>query len=410
MGEQSMKKVLVVLGMHRSGTSAIAKAVECFGADLGSGLLPATEENAKGYWEDADVVAINDKVLSYFGLEWDSLTALTEADLEDDGLAPCFELAVELLTKRFENLDFWAFKDPRTSRLLPFWIRVFETLKIEASYVFAIRNPYDVYKSLEKRDNFSQTKAELLWLMHNLPNLSLTADQRCTYLAYERLLQSPESEMRRVAADLGLYVNEAQLKVYLDTFLDRKLCHSETKNSELHEKLASTLTQQLYSLLTRLACADIKTNDADFNEELSRLSFAYKAMYGFMPTFDAWQKESENHRLRWLEIDLKNNKEKVAQFDSELAHHKALLSGKERQIQQLESFLTDKKQQTEDLERELFAQLEHRKTLEALISELSEAKAHLEHNFNVLYEEVEMIKSGRLYKLQKAFLGSKPAN
>ena len=57
-----MKKsdqLVLVLGMHRSGTSAIAKRLESFGVNLGETLIPGKKDNIKGYQEDADFVEIN---------------------------------------------------------------------------------------------------------------------------------------------------------------------------------------------------------------------------------------------------------------------------------------------------------------------------------------------------------------
>ena len=67
-----MNKCLIVTGMHRSGTSALAGALGVLGVDLGSNLMPANEdENARGYFEDVELTAFNEALLDHLGYTWD---------------------------------------------------------------------------------------------------------------------------------------------------------------------------------------------------------------------------------------------------------------------------------------------------------------------------------------------------
>lgn len=63
------KQVFIVLGMHRSGTSAFTKALEATGVELSENLMPSGKHNIKGHWEDLDVLKINESILSRAGLE-----------------------------------------------------------------------------------------------------------------------------------------------------------------------------------------------------------------------------------------------------------------------------------------------------------------------------------------------------
>ena len=57
----------MVLGMHRSGTSAITKGLEVLGVNLGDNLLPPKDDNPKGFFEDRDLVNLNERVLEKIG-------------------------------------------------------------------------------------------------------------------------------------------------------------------------------------------------------------------------------------------------------------------------------------------------------------------------------------------------------
>jgi hypothetical protein len=55
------KKIIVVLGMHRSGTSALTRGLSTLGVGLGDTLHPAGSDNPTGFWEDRDIIAFNNK-------------------------------------------------------------------------------------------------------------------------------------------------------------------------------------------------------------------------------------------------------------------------------------------------------------------------------------------------------------
>ena len=83
-----MKRVIVVLGMHRSGTSAITRGLQELGADLGPDLMPAAEgDNDKGFWEDMGAYRINERILSKLGSSWDGLAEISTEALMSDQLA-----------------------------------------------------------------------------------------------------------------------------------------------------------------------------------------------------------------------------------------------------------------------------------------------------------------------------------
>ena len=120
------KKMIVVLGAHRSGTSLCAAAVECLGADLGMDTLYANVENRKGFFEHPQVVQFNDRLLQTLGGSWDNPLfdgpeAISHADLTAWRLE-----ASQLITRLFGDIDVAALKDPRMCQLIDFWVPVFK--------------------------------------------------------------------------------------------------------------------------------------------------------------------------------------------------------------------------------------------------------------------------------------------
>ena len=146
------KRVIVVVGMHRSGTSAITRGLQCLGVQLGDELLPPVAgDNDKGYWEDADVHKLNDDLLAHLGRDWSSLLVIGAEEWARQDLAPLRLRAVDMMRAKTANTNLFGLKNPRIALLLPFWKAVFEHLGLEASYVIAVRNPLSVARSMTMR-------------------------------------------------------------------------------------------------------------------------------------------------------------------------------------------------------------------------------------------------------------------
>ncbi|MGE3921122.1 MAG: sulfotransferase family protein [Gammaproteobacteria bacterium] len=175
MSEQSLterhseNQLYVVLGMHRSGTSALSRALKVFNIDHGDNLVEAGFDNVHGFWETWDIVHINDKVLATSQLYWDSPGYFSQASLSSEEIQPLLMEAAELIKTKLQRFHQWCFKDPRTIRVLPFWLKIFEMLSVEPKFLLVKRNPLDVAESLKKRDQMPIEKGLLLWFLHNYP-------------------------------------------------------------------------------------------------------------------------------------------------------------------------------------------------------------------------------------------------
>ena len=75
--ETMQNKLIFITGMHRSGTSALAKVFADAGFDAGSNLIPPDKDNPTGYWEDFDIFNLNNAILSRLFLTWDEVECLT---------------------------------------------------------------------------------------------------------------------------------------------------------------------------------------------------------------------------------------------------------------------------------------------------------------------------------------------
>ena len=232
------KSIVVILGMHRSGTSAITRGLQVLGIDLGERLmLPAENNNERGFFEDIDVNAINIELLNELGQDWHTLSLIQADELLHEKYAGLRLRAVELLRSRLQNTDRFGLKDPRLCRLLPFWQKVFEHLQVEVSYVIAVRNPLSVAKSLEARNQLPHEKSHYLWLEHILPSVLLTQGARRVVVDYDLLLENPQQQIARMSMALGLgnRLDPARLAEFSRDFLDIRLRHTSYKPEDVIE-------------------------------------------------------------------------------------------------------------------------------------------------------------------------------
>jgi hypothetical protein len=112
----------LVLGMHRSGTSATAGALAAAGFHLGDDLLEAGADNPRGYWEHAGVVAINERLLSALGRRWDDPRPMPAGWQDGEAAQSASDDIARLLARLAQDRAPWAIKDPRLCRLLPLWM------------------------------------------------------------------------------------------------------------------------------------------------------------------------------------------------------------------------------------------------------------------------------------------------
>jgi len=137
-------KTLVILGMHRSGTSLITQWLHKCGLYVGDKLLGAGVGNTDGHYEDEEFLAIHEKILLANGF---SNTGL--ACLEAVGVPEPFEGQLKTCIQRRVSLAVdWGWKDPRTCLFLPTYRR----LVPDAKYLVIVRSFKEVVSSLLKRD------------------------------------------------------------------------------------------------------------------------------------------------------------------------------------------------------------------------------------------------------------------
>jgi GT2 family glycosyltransferase len=236
----SHKRIIFVLGMHRSGTSLVTKAIQVIGADLGNNLMPAELSNPKGYWEDLDVFHFNERLLDFINVRWDIPSILTTVDFKETKFNSWKKEATQLLRIKIANCELFAIKDPRISLLIPFWESVAKTLPAKIQYVVTVRNPIDSSRSLIKRNNFDETKCLALWVNYNYKILLdlCKSENSAIFIDYQKLLNQPLKQLSRLSyfiCELRITKSSTTSKIeeFINSYIDKTLSHSFATTDDL---------------------------------------------------------------------------------------------------------------------------------------------------------------------------------
>ncbi|BBK43975.1 sulfotransferase family protein [Allostella vacuolata] len=253
------RRAIVVLGMHRSGTSLLASLLQALGVDLGPDLLlDRVPDNEAGYWEHRGIAEAHEEILALLGRTWyrpEGLAPLPDGWWRLPELRPFRRRLADIVTaETVASVGPWGFKDPRTVRLLPLWREIFADTGIEPTYVLAIRNPEAVAKSLAKRDGMTPAAAQLLWLEHTLDAFRHAGDRIAAIVDYDAWFADPVPVARQTMARLGLAwpADAAALEAVLARIVRPDLRHG---SGTLPARLMPEV-RELYDLL-RAAAPDV---------------------------------------------------------------------------------------------------------------------------------------------------------
>jgi O-antigen biosynthesis protein len=268
--EENFSRLIVVLGMHRSGTSVITSGLQVMGVDLGDNLMPASEgNNSRGFWEDIDINRLNIEMLHFLKIDWHFLTPIQPSDVDTLCKNGYLQRAQQLLQDKIAAIERFGLKDPRIVKLLPFWKEVFAHSQIRVDYVLVIRHPLSVCSSLAKRDGFDFEKSHLLWLEHVIGSLVGTQGENRVLVDYDLFMQTPEAELTRIAKQLRLAIDAAELQRFQQEFLDPELQHSLYQLDDLaRESTSPPLVQEVYSALLEYAASHLSLEVPALNNKI----------------------------------------------------------------------------------------------------------------------------------------------
>jgi hypothetical protein len=206
---QARNRIVLILGMHRSGTSMLARLLAAQGLPLGDGLLdrPA-RDNRHGYWEQAEIVALHEALLDGWDRRWhgpNGLRPLPEGWLQAPATRAVKTRLTAIVSREMAAAGgLWGFKDPRTLRFLPLWREIIADLALEPIPILAARAPAAVAASLMKRNRMTPRFAEALWAAHTIEALTQLGPDLAAVIDYDDWFTRPEPAAAFLRERLGL--------------------------------------------------------------------------------------------------------------------------------------------------------------------------------------------------------------
>lgn len=275
-GGQASRRAILVLGMHRSGTSAVTRCLNLLGVDLGGRLLtPAQGDNPKGFWEHADVVATHEELLASLGRTWYDTRPLPENWQSSKAALDAHDKLVEIVRSDFAGAHLWAVKDPRMCRFVPLWRAMLTEQGVDTSALLVVRHPSEVARSLNERNDLPDDITYLSWLEHFAEAETGSRGLLRSVISYDGLLADWDRELTRVARDLRVEwpVPVTEAAKAIGAFLDRAERHHEVTTAPI---AMPDVLNRLYRL-----CSAIESGTPKWGE-IASLVDVYSLM---APTF-----------------------------------------------------------------------------------------------------------------------------
>lgn len=184
----TQKKQIVVIGMHRSGTSLVARLINAMGAYAGEehDFPPPDVFNPTGYWERRDVWALDEEILGALDATW---SEPTRVDLSKLSNRREFVDRARAIARNLDAHGTWMIKDPRLGILFPIWREALD----DPTCVIVWRDPAAVARSLSKRDGLPLAVGLALWEEYTRASLSSTIGLNRVLLSYDEVIADPNA-------------------------------------------------------------------------------------------------------------------------------------------------------------------------------------------------------------------------
>ena len=442
-----MKTAYFILGMHRSGTSALAGVLDIMGLEFGNKLMPATEANPKGYFENLSINALNEKILFENNSNWADIYFKVD-DIPQELFLQYIEEAKDIILEDFKYAESFVIKDPRIALLFPIWENACLKLGYKIKVILPQRNPLEVAKSLQKRDGFPLEKSLLLWSHHIFQAELLSRNYERLFTTFNDLIQRPLDFAHKLEEFTNFKLNSSDKKE-IEDFIDKNIKHNnislrnfykETpkfmqdlitliQNKDFtNKKLFDTLRDEFYFSLDMFHYTEIRNILKEYKslkEEVTQLQIHCNSLEKIKdPTiFDEEYYKKANSDLEKYEgplfehYILYGNKEhrhpnvysQINKVDNyEKLPTSYLLHSREQEISELHKILDEKvdaieglKKNKAELESRVNTLQEEKDSLGNVVQEREAKINELDCNLDEIIEDLELVREDRMLILQK---------
>lgn len=406
------ERVIVVLGMHRSGTSILSAALECLGVGFGSHLLGPREDNPKGFWEDEEFVDLNERLYELGGSFSSALGFDSETVRKNPAYPALHERMKDLLRARLDKDPLFGLKDPRMPRLMELWGAVLDELGVDVALVLPSRNPLSVAASLAKRDEFPVSKSLLLWYEHMARGLLYAARRQILVVDYDAFMDQPREALLRIADQLGLGFDEERFDRFAQETWSGELRHSRFSDDDLQRHIDGfPALLNLHALLTRLSQDQIE----GLSDQLQRVELAFKELWPVLRRcglldIELW---GGAKHLRQLQVSFAARERELSSWVESLESSvRSLVQEQDRQLALCSARETELLSWIANLEGTVRAAEEQRRSdhdwfqeqmlgLQELASQREQSVRQLDEKLAQTWKALQQVRSSRSWRLTK---------
>ena len=357
---------VLVVGMHRSGTSALTRVLASLGCDLPSTLMEADSNNAMGYWESTEIADLNDEILVSAGSSWDDWEEFNP-DWYASLIAGDFrERARAVLASEFGNSRLFVLKDPRVCRLLEFWKEALDDIGVIPVVALPTRNPLEVAASLRIRDAIDPSIALLIWLRNVLDAEASSRGLPRAFTRYGEVFDNWKNLAIRLGSELEITWPRRSINTDLEveSFISSSIRHHEYDDSRVHDDpLISQWVKTAFEILDRWTRGEVRSADADTLDSI-RSAFNECGPHFSRPIAiggQAAQKNREYERqtsalertATSLEQAVRGRDNQIAELDEAVRERDAQIADRDEQLASVSRLLSERDGQVADRDRQL---------------------------------------------------------
>ncbi|MDH3195066.1 MAG: hypothetical protein OEL78_01990 [Hyphomicrobiales bacterium] len=382
---------VVVLGMHRSGTSALTRVLSLLGCNLPQTLMPPNPNNEAGYWESDAIYPLNERILESAGTNWRDWLEFDPRRLNSPAFKVFREEASACLKVEFGDSPLFVLKDPRICRMVQFWTEILCEADVEPWFICILRNPSEVAASLAERDGIEVPYAHLLWLRHVLDAESCTRGRPRMFVSYDDLLTDWEKIADLARSTFGIAWPRApgKAKAEIEEFLSKGYRHhSESHESFMGDGSLSLWLRGSYQILRQWTETGENSKDfAALDKIRSGFNTAAPAFAGLVTLGTKALEESRHLQQSLAETEKRLEAEK-RQSEEELRHLQQSLAETEKRLEA-------EKRQSDQLRREVAER-------DVQIAEAKAEKAQIEDSLDERSLEITALSRSLLEKEDEA--------
>ena len=297
------KVVIFILGVARSGTSALARVLSLCGCVLPEALKEANEGNPTGFWEPLEAAQFNDEFLLRHDTTYSDPTLRLQGELLFTPQETQHYVAqIRAFLGRCPRGAPLLIKDMRITALFDFWLQAARSEEFRVKVIVPVRHPMEVAASLGDRAARARIPASLelrqaMWLKYNLLAELSSRQVPRVFTEYSSLLADWRHQVARISQALELEL-VTDLCAEVDAFL-RPSLHRQKSPGAITEVFGYPWVSDTWSILT--AAAQDRPLDAARLDEIFR---TYRTCErAFRTSLDDWRSRLPSRSSQTRSLD-----------------------------------------------------------------------------------------------------------